>query len=330
MIEHIATYLENPDQYGIFAPLVVLVLTAYLSVAVLHAVIFFGFNQKISGAATIHMVLAVASVISLFVLSVIENGPLPANSDLGLIGWTALCFAVFGLLFYGLFVRKNVVRPHTGWAGKRSVVLTGNTLTAEGENHKRANSDHGPREMIQDFGNDDESISRIWTEGSLKWSWARLWLANLCIVLGIFVGVVALGYDVIDIRTTTEEIAGKKTDSIPIYRVFGKGKSSIADIKTSAMEHEVRKILDFGPDRIEVHGHTDTDGTAERNMVLSQDRANAVRDWLLMQDGLKHIKITAIGHGETEQVSPEERLSGDDLLDAQRLNRRVEIVMIKD
>ena len=56
------------------------------------------------------------------------------------------------------------------------------------------------------------------------------------------------------------------------------------------------------------------------NLKLSQDRANAVRDYLLSQ-GVKAEKIRAVGRGEANPVA------SNDTPEGRANNRRVEIVV---
>jgi outer membrane protein OmpA-like peptidoglycan-associated protein len=55
--------------------------------------------------------------------------------------------------------------------------------------------------------------------------------------------------------------------------------------------------------RIEVQGHTDNTGTAEHNMVLSEQRANAVRDWLTSH-GVAADRLVARGYGQEKPLVP--------------------------
>lgn len=73
---------------------------------------------------------------------------------------------------------------------------------------------------------------------------------------------------------------------------------------------------------IDVLGHTDTTGTAEYNQLLSERRANAVRDYLVTR-GVNPVRIATRGYGETMPLYPQ------DVTEAQRAaNRRVEIKVV--
>ena len=69
-----------------------------------------------------------------------------------------------------------------------------------------------------------------------------------------------------------------------------------------------------------IEGHTDTTGTADFNMKLSQQRADTVRNFLITQ-GLSAESITAVGLGEDNPVADNATAAG------RKLNRRVEIIV---
>ncbi len=71
---------------------------------------------------------------------------------------------------------------------------------------------------------------------------------------------------------------------------------------------------------LQVEGYTDSTGTAEFNQKLSEQRANAVRDFLLQQ-GVNTANMTATGYGENYPVASNDTASG------RKLNRRVELVV---
>ena len=73
--------------------------------------------------------------------------------------------------------------------------------------------------------------------------------------------------------------------------------------------------------RIEVEGFTDTAGTRDDNMILSQARAEHVAD-VLVRHGIRAARITARGFGEAKPAVK----TGDGVPDAR--NRRVVIRLI--
>jgi outer membrane protein OmpA-like peptidoglycan-associated protein len=76
-----------------------------------------------------------------------------------------------------------------------------------------------------------------------------------------------------------------------------------------------------GDYRIEVEGHTDSVGSDDSNLKLSQGRADSVHDYLL-QSGVKPERMmTARGFGESTPVA------GNDTAAGRQVNRRVEIII---
>jgi outer membrane protein OmpA-like peptidoglycan-associated protein len=73
-----------------------------------------------------------------------------------------------------------------------------------------------------------------------------------------------------------------------------------------------------------ISGHTDHTGTHDGNLILSQQRADAVRDWLVANFGIDPARITTIGKADDEAF-PE--LGPEKSIDEQAPNRRVEIVI---
>jgi OOP family OmpA-OmpF porin len=68
--------------------------------------------------------------------------------------------------------------------------------------------------------------------------------------------------------------------------------------------------------KVEVQGHTDSSGADSYNMKLSQQRADAVRDYLITQ-GVASGQLTAKGYGETQPTADNSSEGG------RALNRRV-------
>jgi outer membrane protein OmpA-like peptidoglycan-associated protein len=55
--------------------------------------------------------------------------------------------------------------------------------------------------------------------------------------------------------------------------------------------------------RVEIQGHTDNSGTADRNKTLSEQRAEAVKTWLV-DHGVAADRLVAAGYGQTKPLVP--------------------------
>ncbi len=67
-----------------------------------------------------------------------------------------------------------------------------------------------------------------------------------------------------------------------------------------------------------VEGHTDSVGSNKSNQLLSERRANAVRDWLIAE-GINQARLTAVGYGEDQPIDSNDTAGG------RTNNRRVEV-----
>ena len=74
--------------------------------------------------------------------------------------------------------------------------------------------------------------------------------------------------------------------------------------------------------KILVEGHTDSTGTPERNMVLSQERAEAVRNYLVKEAGVSSDRLSAVGKGQSEPIDPNNPLAPE--------NRRVKLINLNN
>jgi outer membrane protein OmpA-like peptidoglycan-associated protein len=80
-------------------------------------------------------------------------------------------------------------------------------------------------------------------------------------------------------------------------------------------------ISEFPASEIVVEGHTDSFGDDDSNKELSQQRADAIRTYLVANLGINPSRILAIGYGETEPIASNDTDYG------RALNRRVDVVI---
>lgn len=90
-----------------------------------------------------------------------------------------------------------------------------------------------------------------------------------------------------------------------------------SDARASLLLHA--ESLKQNPRSIRLEGHADERGTREYNMALGERRANAVRDFLVLQ-GVDSYLIETISYGEERPVA----IGSNE--DAWSQNRRVELV----
>jgi len=86
---------------------------------------------------------------------------------------------------------------------------------------------------------------------------------------------------------------------------------------------DIGQLLQDDPElRLSIEGHTDSDGSEEHNLTLSQNRANSVRDYLISTYSIKPQRLEAEGWGESKPIDTNETAEG------KANNRRVELVKL--
>lgn len=110
--------------------------------------------------------------------------------------------------------------------------------------------------------------------------------------------------------------------SVRLNNIFFNTNEAILQKESFAELDRIIKLLQAHPKmEIEIAGHTDNTGTADYNLKLSQERSQAVIDYLQTK-GLSG-RATAKGYGDTKPKTANETEEG------RSLNRRVEIVIRK-
>jgi len=106
--------------------------------------------------------------------------------------------------------------------------------------------------------------------------------------------------------------------------LFVSGKAELLPIARQKLDQVATALGDTGPEqKIVVEGHTDSNGGDASNLKLSQDRADAVRTYLI-QKGVKTDRISSVGKGEASPVA------SNDTAEGRANNRRVEIIVEKN
>ncbi|MFZ1035394.1 MAG: OmpA family protein [Candidatus Acidiferrales bacterium] len=121
-----------------------------------------------------------------------------------------------------------------------------------------------------------------------------------------------------DVLQTTDTPRGLVVNMADVLFQLGKYElSSDAQLKLAKLSG----IIQAHPGlNLSIEGYTDTTGTADFNMTLSQQRADTVRQFLVTQ-GLSPDSITSKGLGEADPIADNSTAAG------RKLNRRVEIIV---
>lgn len=99
---------------------------------------------------------------------------------------------------------------------------------------------------------------------------------------------------------------------------FATNKAVIQSSSYQELDELVEYLKNKPHLKIEIAGHTDSDGDKNANMKLSQNRADAVKNYLIKK-GISADRLIAKGYGESSPIADNSSESG------KALNRRTEI-----
>ncbi len=102
---------------------------------------------------------------------------------------------------------------------------------------------------------------------------------------------------------------------------FAFGTTKILPKSEPLLDEVAQALNDRGSLCVRVEGHTDAKGSREQNFVLSEGRAAAVRDYLLV-DGIDSARLSSKGYADTLPIDSNGTVEG------RENNRRVEFVII--
>ncbi|AKD57963.1 OmpA family protein [Spirosoma radiotolerans] len=128
-----------------------------------------------------------------------------------------------------------------------------------------------------------------------------------------------------------QEITGKQLNMIPLVSgsvvrlnniFFDTGKSELRPESGPELDRLVTTLNESPKMVIEVRGHTDNTGSNEINAKLSQDRADAVREYFISK-GIEPDRVASKGFGESKAIAT------NDTDEGRQKNRRVEFVIVR-
>jgi outer membrane protein OmpA-like peptidoglycan-associated protein len=120
------------------------------------------------------------------------------------------------------------------------------------------------------------------------------------------------------ILQTTDTPRGLVVNMADVLFAFGKyNLKPEAEIKLAKLAGVIQAHPGL---HLEIDGHTDSIGSDEANLKLSQERADMVRDFL-GQQGLPVATLTAVGMGKSDPIADNDTAQG------RQRNRRVEIIV---
>lgn len=121
-------------------------------------------------------------------------------------------------------------------------------------------------------------------------------------------------------RGTVVSLAGDVT--------FDFDKATIRSDAQATLDQLAELIKAGGTGEITIEGHTDAKGDDAYNKKLSQQRADAVKAYLVSK-GVDGARLRTIGLGEMRPVAPNANSDGSDDEAGRQKNRRVEVILPK-
>jgi outer membrane protein OmpA-like peptidoglycan-associated protein len=151
----------------------------------------------------------------------------------------------------------------------------------------------------------------------------------------------ALKLKILDLVYTIKDIGGKVLDlkvketdtelriELAADVLFDFDKADILPKAETVLGQVAEVLRQKAKSSVRIEGHTDGKGSPGYNQKLSLRRADAVKNWLMKQDGLKRIQFVTAGFGATRPVAPNSKPDGTDDPDGRQKNRRVELIIKK-
>ena len=129
------------------------------------------------------------------------------------------------------------------------------------------------------------------------------------------------------LRRQLENLQLRQTESGVVVTLgdvlFESGETDLVDEAITSIE-EVVDLLQSEPEKkIRIEGHTDSTGSTETNLRLSQQRADAVLEALVAM-GVEASRITSVGMGEDFPIA------SNDTVEGRSRNRRVDVILLDD
>jgi outer membrane protein OmpA-like peptidoglycan-associated protein len=122
---------------------------------------------------------------------------------------------------------------------------------------------------------------------------------------------------------TREEARVSREENAIVIRLvgltFATGSATVAPAHRPLLEKVQQAAAVFPRAQIVIEGHTDSYGSDDTNMRLSQQRAEAVSAYLSSELGVPSFRMSAVGYGETRPIANNETSQG------RERNRRIDV-----
>ncbi|WNM19543.1 OmpA family protein [Flavobacterium capsici] len=104
--------------------------------------------------------------------------------------------------------------------------------------------------------------------------------------------------------------------------LFDSGKASFQQQTYPVLQSIAAILKEYPNSKFSLEGHTDSDGKDAANQKLSEDRAAAVKNYLV-ENGIDSSRLSSVGFGESKPIDTNKTKAG------KANNRRVEVKLVK-
>lgn len=99
---------------------------------------------------------------------------------------------------------------------------------------------------------------------------------------------------------------------------FKAGSAELVPSSLSTLDKTIAALKKNSKAKVEIEGHTSSEGGEEYNQKLSEDRANSVRAYMIKK-GIAQDRVTAVGYGYSRPKASNDTEAG------RKQNRRIEV-----
>ncbi|HNP33925.1 MAG TPA: OmpA family protein [Flavobacterium sp.] len=119
----------------------------------------------------------------------------------------------------------------------------------------------------------------------------------------------------------SDEVVKKLNDYAKTI-LFDSAKATFKQQTYPVLQAMVAILKEYPNSNFSLEGHTDSDGTDKANQKLSEDRAAAVKNYLI-ENGIASSRLSSVGFGESKPIDTNKTKAG------KANNRRVEVKLVK-
>jgi outer membrane protein OmpA-like peptidoglycan-associated protein len=183
-----------------------------------------------------------------------------------------------------------------------------------------------PANAAEYFCKSGKTPEFIWLRMSHVFAVVLLFLSYFFAMVPITVGLAGAAIALNQPQLEVTQTAREASIEIPADILFDFGSAEIRPRAESSLASAAEILRKRGVGSATIEGHTDSKGAAQYNIKLSEQRAEAARNWFLQQGRLTTTKFVIRGFGASKPVESNSRADGSDNPEGRQKNRRVVIV----